>query len=331
MPISLTYLEQCAATTGFTPATLEKVCRLGELAGAIARHPILGKALALKGGTAFNLCFGEAPERLSVDLDYNYVAHADREVMLRERPKIEEAVITLAQRLGFRVQQSAEAFAGRKVYACYASVLGHENRVEVDINYLWRIPLAGVAARSMWQPGELDRPRIQTVSIHELCVGKMLALLDRSAARDVWDIMRFPAIAGEVLQSTAFRGLFVALAATLPHPLHTYTREHLTARLTEQTITEQLLPMLHDNTSVTRELLLENAWEILGPFTALTPPERNYIDTIHHGTINAALLFPDLPERAALIAMHPAILWKVANVKQEQRKRTAGNSISKKR
>ena len=43
MPISLVYLQQCAAATGFIPTTLEKVSRLGELAGAIARHPLLGK------------------------------------------------------------------------------------------------------------------------------------------------------------------------------------------------------------------------------------------------------------------------------------------------
>lgn len=331
MPISHAYLEQCAATTGFMPATLEKVFRLGELAGAIARHPLLGKSLALKGGTAFNLCFGEAPERLSVDLDYNYIAHADREIMLQQRPEIEEAIITLAERLGFRTQQSKDAFAGRKIYVNYSSVLGHDSRVEIDLNYLWRIPLAGIETRALWQPGELDRPVIKTVSLHELCIGKMLALLDRSAARDVWDIMRFPVIAGEVLQSDSFRRLFITFAATLPHPLHTYTYEHLAARLTEQTISEQLLPMLYDNADVTRASLLQNAWNILQPFITLEPRERDYIDKIHQGTINTALLFPDDPETAALTANHPAILWKVANVNQEQIKRTTGKFNSKNR
>jgi predicted nucleotidyltransferase component of viral defense system len=51
---------------------MEKVVRLGGLAGDIARHPFLGHVLALKGGTALNLCYGP-PKRLSVDLDYNYI------------------------------------------------------------------------------------------------------------------------------------------------------------------------------------------------------------------------------------------------------------------
>jgi hypothetical protein len=96
--------------------------------------------------------------------DYNYVAHAERDAMQADRPKIEEALESLVKRLGFRVQKSMDAFAGRKVYAKYYSVLEPESHVEVDLNYLWRVPLAGVETRTLWQPDGLDRPRIRTVS-----------------------------------------------------------------------------------------------------------------------------------------------------------------------
>jgi hypothetical protein len=46
MSVSLDYLQRCGAETGFQPATLEKVVRLGDLAGDIARQPLLGQALA---------------------------------------------------------------------------------------------------------------------------------------------------------------------------------------------------------------------------------------------------------------------------------------------
>jgi len=85
------YLQTCSIQTGFQIATLEKVIRLGEMAGDITRHPFLGKVLALKGGTALNLCFGP-PKRLSVDLDYNYVGNLEREDMLKDRPNVEDAV-----------------------------------------------------------------------------------------------------------------------------------------------------------------------------------------------------------------------------------------------
>jgi len=121
--------------------SLEKVVRLGELASDMARHPFLGSVLVLKGGTALNLCFG-LPKRLSVDLDYNYIGQAEREKMLADKPRVETAVLEIAQRQKYRIQQSADAFAGRKLYLIYRSVLGQEERIEVDLNFLFRMPLA---------------------------------------------------------------------------------------------------------------------------------------------------------------------------------------------
>jgi len=131
MSVSLEYLTQCAAETGYRVEPLEKVVRLGNLAGDIARHPLLGPVLALKGGTALNLCYGP-PKRLSVDLDYNYVGEIERRKMLEDRPRVEAAAAEIAKRQGYRVQQSADAFAGRKLYLRYRSVLGQEERIELD-------------------------------------------------------------------------------------------------------------------------------------------------------------------------------------------------------
>ena len=199
MSVSLEYLTQCAAETGYRVEPLEKVVRLGDLAGDIARHPLLGQVLALKGGTALNLCYGP-PKRLSVDLDYNYVGAIERREMLEDRPRVETAAAEIAKRQGYRVQQSADAFAGRKLYLRYRSVLGQEERIELDLNFLFRLPLAGTALRELWQPGELDRPNVRGVGLEELLVGKLLALLDRGAARDVWDVANLASQAKSVLR-----------------------------------------------------------------------------------------------------------------------------------
>jgi hypothetical protein len=223
MRVSRQFLERCAAETGYRPASLEKVIRLGEMAADVGRHPFLGSVLALKGGTALNLCFGE-PSRLSVDLDFNYVAHLDRAKMLADRPRVETAVDELARRKGYRVQRSADAFAGRKVYLSYPSVLGHEERIEVDLNFLFRDPIGDLETRDLWQPGGLDRPRLQVVSLDEICIGKMLALLDRAAARDAWDTARLPEVADGRLSEPSFRARLIALSAILDHPLESYAR-----------------------------------------------------------------------------------------------------------
>ena len=71
MSVSLEYLQRCSVQTGYQMPPLEKIVRLGDIAGDVARHPLLGRVLTLKGGTALNLCLGP-PKRLSVDLDFNY-------------------------------------------------------------------------------------------------------------------------------------------------------------------------------------------------------------------------------------------------------------------
>jgi len=49
MSVSLEYLQRCAAQSGYRVESLEKVVRLGVMAGDVARHPFLGSVLAMKG------------------------------------------------------------------------------------------------------------------------------------------------------------------------------------------------------------------------------------------------------------------------------------------
>ena len=84
-------IRDLAAKSDFLQESLEKVISLGEVAALVARHPLLSRVLALKGGTALNL-FGGPPPRLSVDLDFNYIGALDRQAMLQERPDVERGL-----------------------------------------------------------------------------------------------------------------------------------------------------------------------------------------------------------------------------------------------
>lgn len=102
-------LRELASQTGFRAETLERVIRLGEIAGDVARHPLLSRALVLKGGTAINLCFGK-PRRLSVDLDFNYIGSLEKGTMEGERPDIERALST-TKRSEVRLRHAASTNA----------------------------------------------------------------------------------------------------------------------------------------------------------------------------------------------------------------------------
>jgi hypothetical protein len=314
MSVSAEFLDRCAAETGFPPATLEKVIRLGELAGDVGRHPFLGEVLALKGGTALNLRL-EEPPRLSVDLDFNYIGAVDRERMIEERPKVEAAVEELARRRSYRIQRSRDEHAGRKLYLHYRSAAGPVDRIEVDLNFLFRQPLGDVRRRELWQPGGLDRPRVPVVSLEELVVGKLLALIDRTAVRDAFDVTSLPETAAATLASTTLRPLFIALSATLNQALTEYDRPRLDW-ITDEMVEDQLAGTLTVDLRYTAAELRDGAWAVAAPLLDLEDAEREYVRTVNEeGLLRLDLLFEDA-ELAERLERHPALLWKVQNVRE---------------
>jgi hypothetical protein len=315
MSVSRDYLNQCSATSGYAAHSLEKVIRLGELAGDITKHGLLGECLALKGGTALQLCFGP-PSRLSVDLDFNYVGGASREQMLADRPAVEEALLGLASRRGYAISRSRPEHAGGKIFLGYRSAHGTPDRVEVDLNYLFRTPIEAVAIRSVWQPGDLDRPNVRTVGLTELLVGKLIALLARSAPRDLWDVANLNEEARSRLPTPAFRSWFVGIASVLNHPLSTYGAESIGHRLTQSDIDEQLGPMLTSGETPYIEELLAAVRSIVRPLLDLSPAEQEFVTAVATGEARADLLFPDDDRACRLLKEHPALAWKLENARR---------------
>jgi predicted nucleotidyltransferase component of viral defense system len=320
------YLQACSIQTGYRMAALEKVIRLGEMAGDVTRHPFLGKVLELKGGTALNLCFGP-PKRLSVDLDYNYIGNLQREEMLKDRPRVEEAIYELSRRRGYQPQQSADSFAGRKIFLSFRSVMGHDDRIEVDLNYIFRIPLVEGEMRELWQPGELDRVRVYVVGQQELLAGKLIALLERGAARDVWVVANLSIGAMEIVASRPFRGLFIALSAILDHPLPTYTKARLNSILTDRALSEHLAPMLASREPLRPADLIDRAWAVMEHFLPLDPSEEQYVAGILRGELLPELIFSPGSGDADRISGHPAILWKILNVRNHLAKQRVEGKV----
>ncbi len=314
MNLSAEHIERLAAETGFRPETLEKVIRLGEFAADVGRHPLLSRVLALKGGTALNLMFG-SPARLSVDLDFNYIGQADRAVMQAERPEVERAIAIIGEGQGYRVQQSRDAHAGRKIYLSYTSSAGTPDRIEVDLNFLFRIPLGEITTRPLWQPPGIARPEIRVVPLEELFTGKLRATLDRAMPRDLFDTIRLPEYGADIWGSRRLRRIHVALGVALVLPLYQYGRDRF-ERVTDRSIEEQLLPMLQANEQPVTSELKEQAWAVLEPLVMLDEAEREYVDRVHAGELSPELLFPDDEALADRLVRHPVLLWKIENVRR---------------
>ena len=140
--------------------------------------------LALKGGTALNLFVFDVP-RLSVDIDLNYVGNERREAMLEERPRLEEAIQAVFSREDFSIRRIPQEHAGGKWSLRYAAASGQSGRIDVDINYMYRVPLWPVTMMDSRPLGSWRVSDIPVVDIHELAAGKLTALLARRDWRTV--------------------------------------------------------------------------------------------------------------------------------------------------
>ena len=194
-PPTVQTLQRLAAETGYRLDTLEKVLRLLELLDEIAQDPLLSQRLALKGGTALNVFYLDL-DRLSVDIDLNYVGALDLAAMERERLEVDAAIDRLFASQGYGVRRRPTGHAGGKWLARYTSVLGGNASLELDLNYMARQPLFGAVRMESCTLGRAGTGRVLVLDLHEIVAGKIVALFDRGAARDLFDVRRILAIEG---------------------------------------------------------------------------------------------------------------------------------------
>ena len=319
MRISPERLEAEAEATGFRPDVLEKVAYLLGLLDVLAGHPFLRGKLALKGGTALNLFLFDVP-RLSVDIDLNYVGAVTREAMLEERPRVEDAMQAVFGREDFEVRRVPREHAGGKWSLRYVAASRQRGGIEVDLNYMYRVPLWPVAQRDSHLVGGWRAWGIPVLDIHELAAGKLAALLSRRKARDLFDSRQILSIDG--LDLKRLRTAFVVYGAMNRRDWRTVSVEDVA--FDEAELSSQLLPALRTGAVASAEaasygdMLVEECREALSVLLPLNDVELAFLDLLlNEGEIDAALLTDDgdLQNR---IQAHPNLEWKARNVREHR-------------
>lgn len=315
-------LQRLASASGHQPGTLEKVMRLLDLLQEIASDDVLGSRLALKGGTALNV-FYLTLDRLSVDIDVNYVGALDRAAMLAERPAVEEALNRILAAQGYQVRRQPTEHAGGKWIARHASALGGQGALEVDMNFMMRQPLFGIVRMDSVLLGDMKATGVPVIDRHEIVAGKMVALLDRRAARDLFDARRIFAMEG--LNWRWIRAAMLALGASGRNDWRAASVDKIGADLTE--LRQKLLiclPRAYFEEAGSIEGWIEETIALcraeLTPILTLTEGERAFLDgVIERGEIDASSLDVEA-EIQDRIARMPMLQWKAENVRKKDGK-----------
>ncbi|MFH1434527.1 MAG: nucleotidyl transferase AbiEii/AbiGii toxin family protein [Pseudomonadota bacterium] len=309
-----------AEATGFRPDVLEKVAHLLGLLDAIRSHPFLKGKLALKGGTALNLFVFNVP-RLSVDIDLNYVGAESRDTMLAERPGIEQAFQSVFAREGFTVRRAPEEHAGGKWLLRYGSALGQSANLEVDINFMLRVPLWQVTTCDSRSVGTWRATGFPVLDHHELAAGKLVALLARRQARDLFDSHRI--LRTQNLEPHRLRIGFVVYGAMSRKDWRTVSTADVD--FDAAGLANQLIPTLRANVaevqlkSVDFGLrLVEECREGLSAVLPFADREREFLDLLmDEGVVDSSILTDDeaLGQR---IQRQPLLEWKALNVRRHK-------------
>lgn len=294
-----------AAATGFRQDIVEKVMNLLDLLDALAHHPFLSGRLVLKGGTALNVFLGSAAIERMED----------------ERPEVERAIALVVTRLGYSIRRQPAGFAGGKWVLNYQSSLGGGGNLALDLNFGLRVPLWPVERLESRALGANRATDVPVLDLHELASGKLVALVARRAARDLYDVDRL--LGRTDIDDARLRIGFVVYGAM--NRIDWRTVSEADVGFDARELRQQLVPVLRSGEEREAlaapgggELLVERCRAGLARVFPLTDAELAFLERLlEHGDIVPDLLTDDAP-LAAAIAANPMLAWKALNVRRHK-------------
>lgn len=320
MRFSATEILPIARSDGFDEGVVEKVLHLVHLLNVLNSHPSLRGKWVLKGGTALNLFVLRHP-RLSVDIDLNYIGALDRDEMLADRPKIEQAAQAVFAREGFAIRRVPSEHAGGKWRLSYPTFSGQSATLDVDLNFMYRQPLWAIHHADSHPLGDFQARRVPLLDLHELVAGKLSALLSRRQVRDLFDCHRI-LDAGD-FQRDKLRIAFVVYGGMSRKDWRTVSAQEVDYDGAE--LARQLGPMLRvrppQKQAALEEYgaqLVEECQQALSIVLPFTNTERAFLNLLlDEGTIDPTILTDDRSLRDR-IQIQPLLQWKALNVRQHK-------------
>ncbi|MFW6135102.1 MAG: nucleotidyl transferase AbiEii/AbiGii toxin family protein [Elusimicrobiota bacterium] len=305
-------LQTIAERTDFRKDLVEKIIRMNDLMYDIFSHPYLKDRVLLKGGTCLNFCYLDKP-RLSVDIDLNYVGAIDKETMLKEREEVNRALKIIIRDQGYKLlREPKKEHAGGKWRLGYKDIYRDNKNLELDINYMFRCPIGDPVESKFKVFDEADEFKIRLVSKEELFAGKVMAALDRSLARDLYDLYNITFLAD--YDKNLFRKIVIYLGVALKDDFRRINLNKV-LEIDDNDFENSLKPLLREDDSITKDIITKRVKPFLKEMLEFLPEEKKYInDFLDEGKFKPEILFAQYSVMADSLRKHPVILWKHKNL-----------------
>jgi predicted nucleotidyltransferase component of viral defense system len=313
-------LGKKAQELGFARDSFEKMSRLTEVLKYLSTNNELRPLLALKGGTAINLTMFNLP-RLSVDIDFDFAKNLSRTETMSSRNMISEVLGRYMRNEGYLLKdKSKHSHALDSFVYSYTNAAGNFDNMKIEINYIMRSHLLPLTDSKTQTAGVFDDFTIMTLSPLEIFSSKIVALSDRAAARDLYDL--YKAISAGVFDESSLAQLrkyaTFYLAVTGDINVQKFDFSKLD-KITENVIHTDLRQMMR----ATERFDLQNAKRLTSEFLSknfvLNENETSFLKQFSSGKYKPDLLF-DNDEIIRRIEKHPMALWRQQRIRDEYRK-----------
>ena len=234
--------------------------------------------------------------------------------MLKERPLLEEELKKLIESRSISVQYApADEHAGAKWRLRSPSAFGGNFTLELDLNYMMRIPVWGVHTKRPYPLDEDYTFDFELVSFEELFGGKIKALLERSAARDLYDVSMLSRTSIQY-DIAVVRKVNILFGITSKQDWRKQDLSTIGA-INQKMIDTELRPLLRQDEMPSLEVMKSDAKRILTAILNYEENEKRFLDQfLDEGRYEPELLFE--PYVAHRLRDHPAVLWKLQNLRK---------------
>ena len=308
---SKTDLDRIAKESGFIRDNLEKVIRLADILEYFNTNPLLLESVALKGGTAINLTVFDLP-RLSVDIDLDFIKNCSKDDMSESRELINTEILNYMFVQGYTLSPNTKNPHSLDSWAFYyQNAGGNKDNIKIEINYSMRnhvYPLVKTRTNIPFLP----LVEIQVLASLELFGSKIKALIERTAARDLYDVYNM--ISHSIFSENQLIDLrkvvlfYLAVGGSNP-PKTEYKNFEAIDKLKFSQIRANLIPVLRKSEHFDFETAKTEVKKFLSQLLVFTDNEKFFVEEFNNQKYSPQLLFEN-QEIIKAIQNHPMAIWK---------------------
>ncbi|MCL2775324.1 MAG: nucleotidyl transferase AbiEii/AbiGii toxin family protein [Oscillospiraceae bacterium] len=304
-------LSKQAQEAGFIRDTFEKMLRLAKILKFISEDTLLSKAVVLKGGTAINLTIFNLP-RLSIDIDLDYAYNNSKDDMMKDREPITAVIRRYMATEGYELSDKSKSYHSLDSFVyTFTNSAGIRDNIKIEINYSLRCHVLPFISKPIEAMEIFNKTNVLSVAPIEIFASKIVALLTRTAARDLYDVNNmityglFDESEAAMLRKCVM--FYFTIASDEVPEIFDIKRIY---SLTNYRIRTDLQPVLRKKDRFDLLAAQNRVEKYLTELLVLSENERQYFDAFRANEYKSELLFENV-DILARIRNHPMALWKI--------------------